>query len=331
MNAVEQAKEMIEPLPTKGKEFWTALQPFGSCLGASTLIYHALHDAIPNHPDPQVAKYADTVQLLTCAKHATSETQYHVIVALCFDTFALTIDHPLHPTAFKVPLGCDFAMTPYIPLFSEKGQERFSYFVTDEEDGGIYMLTMHSTINSYPALSFTPMHVDATVAQLAIPAASKRKPLKGTSEQDEGVLLPPRKYVSVRMLLDEEPRCIASTPLHGKFLITALRVQVDFGEPALLFQIPRADWLDRAQGRAWVDRVRLFEGYVEECEATVHVVLRLGATTRSAPCRREREQIEMLGALAEAFGLEKEVIEDMVDAIYRAWVPYRGMSFCVCS
>jgi hypothetical protein len=165
--------------------------------------------------------------------------QYHAIVAMCFGSFAFAIDHSLHATAFKVPLGGEFVMFAYIPLFSNLGQERFKYFLSES---GAYMLTMDSTMIIYPALSFSPQDVSTTVSQLAIPAASETKPVKGGNSD---VLLPPRKYVSIRTLLDEEPKHIPSAPIHGKFLTTAMRIQVDFGDPALLIQIPRANWLDK--------------------------------------------------------------------------------------
>ncbi|KAF1942684.1 hypothetical protein EJ02DRAFT_159660 [Clathrospora elynae] len=160
---------------------------------------------------------------------------------MCFNTFALVIYHSLHPKEAKVPLGAEFAMLPYILLFNYKGKERFSYFL----DEGRYMLTMDSCLITYPALSFTDTDVNAIVAQLAIPAASERKVWKG----GEGVLLlPTHKCVSVLSLLDEVPKLLPSVPVSGKFLATTLRVQVDFGELALLMQIPRADWLYEAQG-----------------------------------------------------------------------------------
>jgi hypothetical protein len=216
-NAVSQADANFESLPTDGKAFWEALISFGSCLGASTLIYHALRDAVANHAGPEVAKYADTVQLMTCAQHVSSEMQYHAIVAMCFRSFAFAIDHSLHPTAFKVPVGGEFAMFAYIPLFSNLGQERFKYYVSDS---GVYMLTMDSTMITYSALAFTPQYVSTTVSQIAIPAASETKPVKGG---DSDVLLPPRKYVSVHTLLNEEPKYIPSAPIHGKYLTTAIR------------------------------------------------------------------------------------------------------------
>jgi hypothetical protein len=311
-NAVSQAESNAESLSTDAKAFWEALIPFGSCLGASTLIYHALHTAVANHTDPEIAKYADTVQLMTCAQHASSEMQYHAIVAMCFGSFAVAIDHSLYPTAFKVPLGSEFAMFAYIPLFSNLGQERFKYFLSDS---GAYMLTMDSTIITYPALSFTPQDVSTTVSQLAIPAASETKPVEGGNSD---VLLPPRKYVSVRALLDEEPH-IPSAPLHGKFLTTAMRIQIDFGDPALLVQIPRADWLDKPQGAAWVSRIKSFEGYIEKCEAKVHLSLKLSAKTDDEPPNREQQHIDMLGEIVEEFGIEGTVIDEMVDAIFAAW------------
>jgi hypothetical protein len=313
-NAVDQAKSVWRTIDTE--TFWDNLKPFGSCLGVSTHIYHDLVAAISKHNNPGVSKHADTVKLMTCAQHATSEIGYHAIVALCFNTYAIVIDHSIHPTAFKVSLGSEFVTHSYIPLFSDIGQERFKYFVKD----GKYTLTMDSAIIDYPALSFTPMDVALTVPQLAIPAASQVKLLNGTQD----VYLPPRKYVSVRTLLTEEPKHIPSVPLHGKFLATALRVQVSFEDAALLMQIPRADWLDKENGKSWACKVSSFDGCVEKCEATVHVSVKLSARTNSSRTEHEQSQVSMLGELAEKFGLGGKVIQEMADAILRVWAPYRG-------
>jgi hypothetical protein len=316
-NAVSQADANFESLPTDGKAIWEALISFGSCLGASTLIYHALRDAVANHAGPEVAKYADTVQLMTCAQHVSSEMQYHAIVAMCFRSFAFAIDHSLHPTAFKVPVGGEFAMFAYIPLFSNLGQERFKYYVSDS---GVYMLTMDSTMITYSALAFTPQYVSTTVSQIAIPAASETKPVKGG---DSDVLLPPRKYVSVHTLLNEEPKYIPSAPIHGKYLTTAIRIQIDFGEPALLIQIPRVDWLDKPQGAAWVSCIKSFEDHIENREATVHVIVKLSAKTDNEPTDREQQHIDMLCQLVEEFSIEGTVIDEMVEAIFDVWDEYR--------
>jgi hypothetical protein len=157
------------------------------------------------------------------------------------------------------------------------------------------------------------------VSQLTIPSASETKPVKGGNSD---VLLPPRKYVSIRTLLDEEPKHILSAPIHGKFLTTAMRIQVDFGDPTLLIQIPRTDWLDKPQGAAWVSRIKSFEGYIEKCEATVHVVVKLSAKTNNEPTDREQQHIDMLCQLVEEFGIEGTVIDEMVDAIFDVWDKY---------
>jgi hypothetical protein len=315
-NAVNQAKSTARPI--SADNFWDNLKPYGSCLGASTHIYHDLISGISTHLNPSINKHANTVKLMTCAQHATSETGYHAIVALCFDTHALVIDHSIHPTAFKIPLGGEFITHSYIPLSSDVGLERFKFFVKDSK----YLLTMDSAITDYPALSFTPMNVSLTVSQLAIPAASQTKQLKGTTD----VWLPPRKYVSVRTLLDQMPEHIPSAPLHGKFLATALRLQISFEDAALLMQIPRADWLEREQGKEWAGRVSHFDGYVVKCEATVHVSVKLeSARSRALPNEHEQIQVSMLGELGEEFGLGGKVVREIAEAIFRAWAPYRGV------
>ncbi|KAH4992809.1 hypothetical protein HBI26_010270 [Parastagonospora nodorum] len=56
-----------------------------------------------------------------------------------------------------------------------------------------------------------PMDVALTVAQLAIPAALQLKPLKG----EQSIFLPPRKYLTMRALMDENPKFVPFTRLHG--------------------------------------------------------------------------------------------------------------------
>jgi hypothetical protein len=267
--------------------------------------------------DPEIAKYADTLQLMTCAQNASSEIAYHAVVSLCFSTFAFTIDHSLRSSAFKVPLGGEFAMFSYLPLFSDVGQERLKYFLTAN---GTYTLTMDSCIDGcpWPILSFTPQDASTAIAQLTIPAASEVNPLK----DDKDILLPPRKYVSIRTPLDEPPEHIPSAPLHGKFLTTAARIQVDFGDAALLMQIPRADWLKKAQGKKWAG-ITQFMRYIEKSEATSHVLVRLSAKTNDKLTQLEQKQLTLLGALTAEFGLDPKVVWEMADSIFRAWGPFR--------
>jgi hypothetical protein len=115
--------------------FWNVLAPFGTCLGASTHIFHALRDALAKHADADFQKYVQDVKLVTSAsaQYAPSEGEvYHAVVALCFDTFAIIIDHSLNSTAFKLPLNGRYLLEPYVPMFSsEQGQDRFRYFQTE--------------------------------------------------------------------------------------------------------------------------------------------------------------------------------------------------------
>ncbi|KAF2034788.1 hypothetical protein EK21DRAFT_107913 [Setomelanomma holmii] len=241
---------------------------------------------------------------------------YHAIVAICFDTHAIVIDHSLKSTAFRVLLGELVNLEPYVPLFSEQGQERFKYFLNGAD---AYTLTMDSVFGTYPALSFTEMDINASVTQLAIPAAKQVKPLQDRPK----ILLPPRKYVSVRSLLDREPELIASTPVDGKFLATTLCVQIDFGEPALLMQIPRADWLDTEQGRLWVGKLSAMDGFKLRRKASAHLKVALSANFAREMGEVEMEELEIMASLGEEFGLDRKVIHDFAESVFRVWVPYR--------
>ncbi|KAH5489433.1 hypothetical protein HBI29_206980 [Parastagonospora nodorum] len=76
---------------------------------------------------------------------------------------------------------------------------------------GKYTLTMESVLKNCPPISMTAMDVALTVAQLAIPAALQLKPLKG----EQSIFLPPRKYLTMRALMDENPKFVPFTRLHG--------------------------------------------------------------------------------------------------------------------
>lgn len=180
---------------------------------------------------------------MTSAKHATSDIGYHAVVAMCFDDFAIIIDHALHPVAFQIPIGDTFNMAPYIPLFGELGQERFKFFI----NGGKFKLTMDNEKGSYPTLFFSEMNSDKAVNQLTIPAAEELKAAEG----QEHILMPTRKYLSVRSLLDEKPKRIHAVGVNGKWLASTARIQVNFEKAEISMQILNRDWIGRIQSKEW--------------------------------------------------------------------------------
>jgi hypothetical protein len=302
--------------------FWNALAPFGTCLGASTHIFHALRDALAKHADADVQKYVQDVKLVTfaSAQYAPSEGEvYHAVVTLCFDTFAIIIDHSLNSTAFKLSLNGEYLLEPYVPMFSsEQGQDRFRYFQTEE---GSYVLTMDTLGEYAPPHVFGEMNLEASVSQLAIPAAKVVTPHTYRPE----ISLPPRKYVIVRSLLDEKPTFIASVPVKdGKFLASTLDVQADFQHPALAMQVPRADWIETARGAVWISKCSLHYNFEIRSEAMVHFKANLSAEHKAEMGDFERQQVEVLASLGSEFGIDPQVIWDMAASIFRVWAPYRG-------
>ncbi|KAH4474038.1 hypothetical protein HBH90_022370 [Parastagonospora nodorum] len=184
---------------------------------------------------------------------------------------------------------------------------------------GKYTLTMESVLKNCPPISMTAMDVALTVAQLAIPAALQLKPLKG----EQSIFLPPRKYLTMRALMDENPKFVPFTRLHGKFLIDACSVQVSFEDATLSVQVPRADWLDKQQGASWRGVMSEFDACVEKGEASVFVIVKLSARTSSTLSGHEKMQLGMLVALVGEFGMDRVVVADMVDAVVGVWAPYR--------
>lgn len=297
--------------------FWTMTGQFGSCLGASTHIYTTLQSSLESHTSIELRQYANAIKLMTCAQHATAETKYHAVVAMCFDDFAVVIDHALHPVAFRIPLGGEFYMASYIPLFGAEGQERFKYFLEDGE----YKLTMSNKACAC-VLRFSEIDVDAATNQLAIPAALEEQPVKDR----EHILMPPRKYTSVRSLLDQEPQLIAAEPVNGKWLATTVRVQVDFANPMLTMQIPMNDWLPAPQSGDWYRR--LFDETpkglrIVPTPAVVRLELDLHAAEHVQPYP-ELSGLILMQTLGQEFGLGYEVLNSMMWSVYRVWAPYRS-------
>lgn len=260
---------------------------------------------------------------MTCAKYATADTGYHAVVAMCFDDFTIVIDHALHLAASKVPLGGVFDMAPYIPLFGELGRERFRYFL----EKGKYKLTMDKEKASYDPLYFSEMDINKATNQLAIPAAEEQQPVKG----QEHILVPPRKYLSVRSLLNKEPRLIAAERVKDKWLATTVRIQVHFAEPAVSMQIPNRDWLVKPQGKNWYKRLknyRLNHGdspqglQTRMTDATVLLTLPLNARTYEQ-LYAELAGLVIMQALGEEFGLSYEVLNKMMWSVNQVWAPYR--------
>ncbi|KAF3032397.1 hypothetical protein E8E12_004171 [Didymella heteroderae] len=225
------------------RHFWSLTAPFGSCLGASTSILTELQAEFASDSDSEVRRYANYVQLMTSAEHATSDNGHHAVVAMCFDDFAIIIGHALQSVAFQAPLGGTFNMAPYIPLFGEPGQERFKYFIHD----GKFKLTMNNEKGSFPVLFFSEMDADKAVNQLTIPAAEELKTVGG----QEHIVMPTRKYLSIRSLLDEKPQRIDAVSVNGKWLTTTMRIQVNFEKAEISMQIPNRDWMDRIQSKDW--------------------------------------------------------------------------------
>jgi hypothetical protein len=302
------------------RDFWSLTEPFGSCVGTSTSILDRLQGEIAGDTDSTIRRYANYVQLMTSAEHATSGNNHHAVVAMCFDDFAIVIDHALHPVAFKVVLGGTFNIAPYIPLFGEPGQERFKYFMED----GKFKLTMNNEKGSYPTLFFSGMDADKAVNQLTIPAAEEKQPTKGR----EYTLMPPRKYLSIRSLLDRKPQAIYAVPVDGKWLATTVRIQVNFEKPGISMQIPNLDWLLQPQGEAWHQKLYTAEGIgisfraavgVHSTRETVLLTLPLAAQIQEHPNPNELRGITLLQSLAYEFGLENHVLNQMMHSVYRVW------------
>ncbi|KAJ4340414.1 hypothetical protein N0V95_007499 [Ascochyta clinopodiicola] len=319
-NVINKAAGLDVGLLALGRAFWHTTGRFATSLGVSTRIVSDLQATIGSSIDRDIRQYANDVHLLTSARHARSESEYHAVVAICFDTYALVIDHALHPTAMYIPLGGEFTTATYTPITGQESMARFQYFRADSE----YKLTMDNGSRTYEPLSFSEIDADATTTQLAIPAALELQPVKGRPH----MLLPPRKLISMRSLLDEQPTLLAAERVDGKWLATTLRVQLDFAERMLSVQIPMADWAKKEQGKFCDFVIRLGEHrrvMRTPTSSTWLLQVVLEAHKSDSCCDEEREAVRFLAGLCgSGFGLPGRVTLDLVDSVYRAWAPYRA-------
>jgi hypothetical protein len=254
------------------------------------------------------------------AKYATllcsaGEERHHAIVALCFESFAIVIDHAMHPTAFRVPLGSVYEMHPYTTISGREGQERFKYFLED----GDHKLTMDSKHASYDPFVFYDL-INSTkngYMDCAQQAAIVRK--KYADEMKNGVL-PTSKHLAFRSLLDKEPQFIAAVPVGDKWLATTVRIRVDFAEPRIVMQIPRVDWpqsenLSLLLLHPTPKGFRLYKTY-----NTVLLEQKLYAA-RGAEPKQELVGLAQLKTLGKEFGVSCELFDDICRSVYRVWDP----------
>jgi hypothetical protein len=168
--------------------------------------------------------------------------------------------------------------------------------------------------------TFREMDVAVSVRQLAIPGAEdKRTPFDKQPE----IELPLNKYVVVRSLLNEKPTDLQSVPVDGQFLTTTLQVEADFHFRKMTVQFPRSDWLDTEQGEDWEGKLASTLNFVKGKTATAHVVVKLSAKSKAEMDKKERRELKLMAAMCEELGLDRQVVLDMADSIFRAWAPYR--------
>lgn len=316
-NVVDTNKPPVD-LRATDRGFWRLTGDFGTSLGASTRIVASLRAELWSHAIYELREYADTVQLLTCAKRATAETGYHAVVAMCFENFAIVVDHALHPTAFRVPLGGAFDMLSDTPLSRQQGQASYYYLLEDGE----YRLTLNNTKTSGASLRFSGMDVDDAISQLTIPAALEKQPVEGL----ENELVPTCKYLSIRSLFDEKPQFITSSPVDGKYIATAVRIEVDFALPRIKMQVPMADWLQKPQHQILHDTIfrETHKGLqVTVTEGTVWLEQQLYGVDCEQPYF-ELSGLFLMQRVGEKFGLKCSVLNEVMWSAYRVWASYRS-------
>ena len=95
-------------------------------------------------------------------------------------------------------------------------------------------------------------------------------------------------------------------------------------------QIPRADWLKKGQGKAWVCTLVQLPVFKLKCKASAHLKIDLGAKHNAKMGRSEHQQLEIMATLGNEFGLDRQLIFDLANSIFRARVPYRADSQGCC-
>ncbi|PSN65445.1 hypothetical protein BS50DRAFT_589845 [Corynespora cassiicola Philippines] len=288
---VRQFKYTPDDFPA---HFWHSMRPFGSCLGVSILLKMILRFCLTSRP--YLEKFAECVQLMTTAKTATSENEYHSMVAMCFESYCIGIDHALHPTAFRIRLGGIVELQPYIRLFSEEGQNYYRY---DLEVDGSYVLTMgcfEGMGKPFPPLSFAEMRNSEANRKIAIPAALQLE------KNSLGKNVPPRKYVSLRSLLDDKPGYIAALPYKGKYLATTCRIQMYFSSRTLIVQLPFFDWLLKNKNVSFHHALVQLPNFTTKGIATAQVKVNLDDLNDDTNKKVANAQLCLLSQLVKQFG-----------------------------
>lgn len=268
--------------------------------GAVSLIYAELCVELCLQEHELGGEYASTVELL-CSTQAAGEERHHAIVALFFDSFAIIIDHALHPTAFRVPLGGVFEMYPYIPICGPESQKRFKYFLED----GKYKLTMDSKHASYKPIQFFGLDGDEEMTQPATIYG------KNYNHENMNGVLPASKHLAFRSLLDEKLQ-----------LATMVQIRVDFADPRIVMQV---HWADRPQSKKMLLLLMdpTAEGFrLSATDETVLLEQKLYAA-RGAEPKLELKGLAQLKLLGMEFGLSCEVFNDICWSVYRTWDPIR--------
>ncbi|KAF2871215.1 hypothetical protein BDV95DRAFT_607481 [Massariosphaeria phaeospora] len=287
----------------------SALSPHGTCLTVSILVAKALRAAIAK--TTSISQYAKHVKLLTSTAQFTPRTRFHAVVALCFDTYALVIDHAKHPTAFAVPLNGCYDTLEFVRLLGDTDQTRWHYSSAWTCEGPVFTLRSDDMYSEKATLTYGELDSTAALRQLTIPSHSELR--RGPN----GTQLPPRQYFMLNKPLAHKPKHLPSVSTPLGHVAEVCFVQVSFHERTMMVMIPYEDWLVKAENRGWSEALegRRMVWRVDERIALLRIPLD-GVFERGVLRDREGD-LRLAGRIAEALGVPRGVVVHMAKAAIR--------------
>lgn len=293
--------------PNVDEGIWQAMLPFASCLSASVLIRNELRTTFSTTPG--LEKYVENIQLMTnqYTWPAKADTQYHAVVMVIFDAYCIVIDHALHPTAFRVPLEESFNTELVNHYNGDQSSSCYIYFMA---------ITGNRMLIRQPYYLFDEVEPSVALRQLAIPGA-----LAWKGSQVPPVV--PRKHVTFRSLLNEQPVHVPSTPVDDRYLATTCQISVDFSKRTILMMILNEDWLLKPENGQLLKLLQTRDLYKRINDSVCHIIVSI-QWIRDPPVEEMNDIVaqtvkdfEAMNSIAESLGFFKDELFRIATSVHR--------------
>ena len=278
---------------------WKDIAPFSTCVGMTYQVAKNLGAAL--RAAPSLARGLERLRTVACPASADSTQPYHCVTGVFMDSYCIVIDPVFSVKAFTVPYNGSFETLPYITTSGRTQQRCFRYFARPSGDK---VLTMEKVGSVDAAVQFSDIDHNTALQQISMRAA------RNTRISSK---VPSKKVVVVRSLMDEKPTKIASTPLNAEFVVTACRVQIDFGERILTMQIPSNDWLFKPENKRYLLRLQHSPMYTPVNDAVLNLVIALKSLSNDGIAL---DQLLLMGEIGERLGLARGEILRIADSLW---------------